>query len=59
MAGGGPQRDVPQEQSESDKILDLHERGMSRRQIALAVWGYSNAKCYATIDATIASNTTA
>jgi hypothetical protein len=59
MAGGGPQRDVPQEQSESDKIHDLHERGMSRRQIALAVWGYTNAKCYATIDAIIAPNATA
>lgn len=59
MAGGGPQRDVPQEQSEDDKILDLYERGMSRRQVALAVWGYTNAKCYATIDATIAQNATA
>lgn len=53
MSGSGPQREIADELSEAERIAELHEQGMSRRQIALAIFGYTNAKVYGEIDATL------
>jgi hypothetical protein len=62
MSGNGPQREIVDELSEPERIVEMHEQGTSRRQIALAIFGYSNAKVYARIDAainaTVAQNAT-
>jgi S-DNA-T family DNA segregation ATPase FtsK/SpoIIIE len=59
MSGDGPQREIADELSESERIVEMHEQGHSRRQIALAIYGYTNAKIYSKIDnATVAQNAT-
>lgn len=41
MRGGGPQNGMPEtKQDEKDKIVELNGQGLSRRQIAIAVYGY-------------------
>ena len=47
----------PEQQTDRERILDLHEQGMSKRQIAQVVYGYTGGAAYGKVTAILGGTT--